>query len=826
MADVITLHKPEAGENLSITATRDSSIELGFAPEESTLSRAGEALVFSFEDGGSIEIAGFYAAVTKEALPDFIIQGQVVAGADFFAALDDSLMPAAGNAAATASQGGYPKDITLDALLGGLDALGGLDYGFALSARPETTLLADGEPEATGGALTTAAATSTETLTGSLTGTVPPSGNAPGSAPPSSPPSSPEPEARPESPAGPAPDNPVTPETPNTPEEPVTPPVPPKPVTAPTIDLAPIVVGDDNVIDPSEVNSLVTLNGTVGGDVKAGDTVILTLGTQEIGRVLVQDMDGHLIFSTTVDAKTLYGDPASRETASVTASVTTASGTATDTESYVVTTDMPPKFDPASDYTFDVKATGVHGGDHGNEAHQRDSFDKTTNGTTSHHPLMVDGTDNASVHSGDAQRYDSRVEGKLQITVTDPEATSLAFSVSTAFGVKPFAVNGAPVSSPATVLTGTHFAHDGQSTGYEQMMAHYKGLYDSGDANIAAFSYKDVDGKTSQFYLPKALCTGNDYDDGVGFLVSHRYPIAGGTGYNWLGYDMEDMNFLVTDYGVLVYSNTDSISGDGSGSNNQFRFFLDSGAEAVRELSEDQLLQLDFRLTVTDAAGNPNDQILTLNLYGSNDAPVLSLHNGHLVVADPDSTDTHVFGIRDHEGQLHFDGKVHDPAGSLMGTLEEQADGTYAFVLNPEYLPACDLTHTISVLVRDSHGALSNALDLTLTLEGSEATMTLPTMADDAMPDGAVMAAFAAHAAHVAEFGGLFSEGQSDAILFGMEDMTGFFEPVASATASSVVHDGGLQAAGLADAQVFAEIGGDGSETDAAALKALLDHGA
>ena len=40
----------------------DARLVLGFAPDEAVLSREGDSLVFSFEDGGSVALENFYAA--------------------------------------------------------------------------------------------------------------------------------------------------------------------------------------------------------------------------------------------------------------------------------------------------------------------------------------------------------------------------------------------------------------------------------------------------------------------------------------------------------------------------------------------------------------------------------------------------------------------------------------------------------------------------------------------------------------------------------------------------------------------------------------------
>lgn len=125
---IITLQKPDAGHVTTLPVAREITLELEFTSGDATLSRADDALVFSFEDGGRIVLEGFYTVVTKEALPVFIIDDEVIFGADFFAALSDDLQPAAGPAQQAENSRFHEHDTM--GLLGGIDALDGLDCGF------------------------------------------------------------------------------------------------------------------------------------------------------------------------------------------------------------------------------------------------------------------------------------------------------------------------------------------------------------------------------------------------------------------------------------------------------------------------------------------------------------------------------------------------------------------------------------------------------------------------------------------------------------------------------------------------------------------------
>ena len=136
MADII-LAKPEAGTRSVVQSVENARIQLNFMTGDALLERSGDDLVFSFEDGSSIVIQDFYTAYTRESVPDFILDGAQIAGADFFAALNlDELMPAAGPAASTA-EGGRFHEYANTELIDGLDRLDGLDLSSSRAFSPE-----------------------------------------------------------------------------------------------------------------------------------------------------------------------------------------------------------------------------------------------------------------------------------------------------------------------------------------------------------------------------------------------------------------------------------------------------------------------------------------------------------------------------------------------------------------------------------------------------------------------------------------------------------------------------------------------------------------
>ncbi|MGR5275940.1 Ig-like domain-containing protein, partial [Vibrio rotiferianus] len=116
-------------------------------------------------------------------------------------------------------------------------------------------------------------------------------------------------------------------------------------VDAPTasIDLDPIVVGGDNTINEAESTGQVTLSGTVGGDVKVGDTVTLALGENLLTTAKVVDLgNDQLGFSVDVDASELVGFDGKSVTASVTVTDEADNSVEkSDTETYLVDVDAP-----------------------------------------------------------------------------------------------------------------------------------------------------------------------------------------------------------------------------------------------------------------------------------------------------------------------------------------------------------------------------------------------------------------------------------------------------------------------------------------------------
>ena len=83
MAKNIVLDKPQSNQQVKIQAQKDLGLDLQFPIDNVTVSRSGDDLVFTFEDGGSIVISNYYKEVSSESIPDFVVEGAIVSGKDF-----------------------------------------------------------------------------------------------------------------------------------------------------------------------------------------------------------------------------------------------------------------------------------------------------------------------------------------------------------------------------------------------------------------------------------------------------------------------------------------------------------------------------------------------------------------------------------------------------------------------------------------------------------------------------------------------------------------------------------------------------------------------
>lgn len=135
----VHLIRPAAGQSLVLGVQAEHlNLSLDFPTDEVVLRRTGDDLEFIFDDGASIMLQAFYKAYNSTTIPDFEVQGKLVTGTEFFTALGEEFMPAAGLAKAVLNTGGRFHDEGNMSLLGGIDSLGGLDVSTVATTQTST----------------------------------------------------------------------------------------------------------------------------------------------------------------------------------------------------------------------------------------------------------------------------------------------------------------------------------------------------------------------------------------------------------------------------------------------------------------------------------------------------------------------------------------------------------------------------------------------------------------------------------------------------------------------------------------------------------------
>ena len=267
MAD-IRLAKPAAGSAQIVPSAPDGRFVFDFPADAATLTRSGDNLVLTFEDGSSIQIQGFYATYSKEEMPSFQVDGVEISGADFFAALGEDLMPAAGPAAGNAARNGRYNDYGGGNLLEGIDHLDGLDIGF------------DGEPQTVDATLFALGGTLPGASDGGITSSDA-SGPAPDSDGDDDTPTPPDPDGDDDTPTPPDPDgDDDTPTPPDSDGDDDTP-TPPDPDDSGSIYKASVTSSDNDTLQTNTPSHSVAVSGmsdiaaiTEGAKVYQGDTLI------------------------------------------------------------------------------------------------------------------------------------------------------------------------------------------------------------------------------------------------------------------------------------------------------------------------------------------------------------------------------------------------------------------------------------------------------------------------------------------------------------------------------------------------------------------------
>ncbi|HIF9175163.1 TPA: Ig-like domain-containing protein, partial [Photobacterium damselae] len=162
-------------------------------------------------------------------------------------------------------------------------------------------------------------------------------------------------------------------------------------------------IATDDVINGDEADSKVPVTGTVGADVKAGDTVIVMVDGHKVGETQVVEQDGKLTWTAQVDGSVL--EHASTDSVKATVTITDAAGnraTATDDHTYNIDTDIAAKITISSIATDDV-----------------------VNADEAHSKVPVTGTVGADVKAGDTVMVmvDGHRVGETQVVEQDGKLT-------------------------------------------------------------------------------------------------------------------------------------------------------------------------------------------------------------------------------------------------------------------------------------------------------------------------------------------------------------------------------------------------------------------
>jgi VCBS repeat-containing protein len=117
---------------------------LNFSADQVEIDRAGDSLVFKFEDGAVVEVENFYVEHSKENLPEFQVEDRLVAGTEFFETFAPDIAPAAG--VGVSERGGRYTNFADGDLLDGISHLRDLDWGMRLGGQEEREELYTGMP--------------------------------------------------------------------------------------------------------------------------------------------------------------------------------------------------------------------------------------------------------------------------------------------------------------------------------------------------------------------------------------------------------------------------------------------------------------------------------------------------------------------------------------------------------------------------------------------------------------------------------------------------------------------------------------------------------
>ena len=92
-----TILLKQSETSYSVECTAGARFVFGFPADQAEVSRSGDDLIFSLENGASVTLGQFYSTYSAQNMPVFEVGDADVTGGDFLAALGQpELMPAAG----------------------------------------------------------------------------------------------------------------------------------------------------------------------------------------------------------------------------------------------------------------------------------------------------------------------------------------------------------------------------------------------------------------------------------------------------------------------------------------------------------------------------------------------------------------------------------------------------------------------------------------------------------------------------------------------------------------------------------------------------------
>ncbi|NEX16835.1 MAG: hypothetical protein C1943_09450, partial [Halochromatium sp.] len=441
----------------------------------------------------------------------------------------------------------------------------------------------------------------------------------------------------------------------------------------------------DDVLNAAEAGQAIAITGTVGGDFSDGDTVTLTVnGTDFTGTV-----DAQGAFSIDVPGADLKADPDTQIDGSV--SATDAAGntaTATATHGYSVDAGASVTDDSQSvieDTQPSVTDNVLTNDDTGltitNPGDQQGSY-----GTLK---LAADGSYTYSLD----QRADGLNEGEAQHETFTYEVTDAAGNSEQAtltIGIT--GTNDAPTVSGTSVVTG---------------------------------AVTDTD-QTSGMVRAMGTLTATDVDagDAVSWAVIDGGPHAAGQpGSPASGYTSVD-----TEYGTLLLNDTTG----------KWIYRLNTTSRTTNALLDGEHQTDTITVRVTDSHGASVDQTLTIDITGTNDAPIIrgttgtgvatggtsqsgiasgiapaDVAAGQVTEDSAQTTATGVFPVFDEQGDVETWSVDGNPQGTYGSLSIDPQSGQWTYTLDNS-LAATDALQpgqkeieTFTLKVTDDHGASS-----------------------------------------------------------------------------------------------------------------------